>query len=224
MPFIDDLLKLLTIDEWLINVEYQAILKAAIRLYGRRNSTNKKRLFIKTDSWHLYYLPLFRLLYPSTLFLLLFRKPDEVLCSQQKKRGMHAVPGLISDSILRIHSNKTTIANFDGHMVKVLESYYASLNKFAQSDDLSFLANYDEGIEQIINKLASYINIHIDENYRKLIHERCLYNAKFPDQIFKLECSNKEVSADLKNAFILYTELEKIRSLQIFKINSDIEY
>jgi len=223
VSFIDDLLKLLTIDEWLINVEYQAILKAAIGLYGRRNSTNKKRLFIKTDSWHLYYLPLFRLLYPSTPFLLLFRKPDEVLYSQQKKRGMHAVPGLISDSILGIKSNKTNIANFDGHMIKVIESYYASLNKFTQNDDLSFLANYDEGIEQIINRLANYINIDIDENYRKLINERCLYNAKFPDQVFKVEYSNKETLSELTKAFILYTELETIRSLQILKINSNIE-
>ena len=136
---------------------------------------------------------------------------------------MHAVPGLISDSILGIQSNKTNIADFDGHMIKVLESYYASLIKIAQNDDLSFLANYDEGIEQIINRLANYINIDIDKNYRKLIHERCLYNAKFPDQIFKGEHSNKEVLSDLTKAFILYTELEKIRSLQILKINSNIE-
>lgn len=223
VPFIDDLLKLLTIDDWLINVEYQAILKAAIGLYGRSDNANKKRLFIKTDSWHLHYLPLFRLLYSSTLFLLLFRKPDDILRSQQKKRGMHAVPGLISDSILGIQSNKTNIANFDGHMIKVLESYYASLIKIAQNDDLSFLANYNEGIEQIINRLASHINIYIDENYRKLIHERCLYNAKFPDQVFKEEPSNKEALSDLTKAFILYTELENLRNLQILKINSNIE-
>ena len=223
VPFIDDLLKLLTIDEWLINVEYQGILKATIGLYGRRNDTNKKRLFIKTDSWHLYYLPLFRLLYPSTPFLLLFREPDDVLRSQQKKRGMHAVPGLISDNVLGIKSNKTNIANFDGHMIKVLESYYASLITITQNDILSFLVNYNEGIEQIINRLASYINIDIDENYRKLIHERCLYNAKFPDQVFKEESSNKEASSDLTKASMLYTELETLRNLQILKINSNIE-
>jgi hypothetical protein len=223
VPFIDDILKKLDIDEWLINTKYQAILKSAIGLYGRINSTNKKKLFIKTDSWHLYYLPLFRLLYPSTPLLLLFRRPDEVLYSQQKKRGMHAVPGVISDSILGILSNKSNIANFDGHMIKVLESYYASLIKFAQNDDLSFLANYNEGIEQIINRLASYINIDIDENHRKLIHERCLYNAKFPDQVFKEESPNKEALSDLAKAFILYTELESLRNLQILKINSNIE-
>ena len=223
VPFIDYLLKLLTIDEWLINVEYQAILKATIGLYARSDSTNKKRLFIKTDSWHLYYLPLFRLLYPSTPFLLLFREPDDVLRSQQKKRGMHAVPGLISDNVLGIKSNKTNIANFDGHMIKVLESYYASLITITQNDILSFLVNYNEGIEQIINRLASYINIDIDENYRKLIHERCLYNAKFPDQVFKEESSNKEASSDLTKASMLYTELETLRNLQILKINSNIE-
>ncbi|MHB8209708.1 hypothetical protein, partial [Mucilaginibacter sp.] len=101
------------------------------------------------------------------------------------------------------------IVNFDKHMIKVLESYYTSLIKVAQNDELAFLANYSEGIEQIINRLASYININIDGNYRKLIHERCLYNAKFPDQVFKEESSNKEALSDLTKAFILYTELEK---------------
>ena len=122
VPFIDDILKQLDIDEWLTNIEYQAILKAAIILYGRKFNINQKKLFIKTDSWHLYYLPLFRLLYPSTPFLLLFRKPDEVLRSQQKKRGMHAVPGLIANSILEITDNTSGIVNFDAHMIKVLES------------------------------------------------------------------------------------------------------
>lgn len=223
VPFVDDLLKMLTIDEWLINVKYQAILKAAIKLYGRRNNTNKKRLFIKTDSWHLHYLPLFRLLYPSTLFLLLFRKPDEVLYSQQKKRGMHAVPGLISDSVLGIEPNNINVANFDGHMIKVLESYYTLLNKFTQNDHLSLLVNYNEGIEQIIKSLMFYVDIEVDVNYRKLINERCLYNAKFPDQIFKAELLNEKVAPELNDAFALYNELETIRSLQISKINSNIE-
>ena len=217
VPFIDDILKQLNIDEWLTNTEYQAILKAAINLYGRRFNIKQEKLFIKTDSWHLYYLPLFRLLYPSTPFLLLFRNPEEVLHSQQKKRGMHAVPGLIANSILRIKDYTSDIVNFDIHLITVLESYFKSMIKIAQNDKLSYLANYNEGIEQIIIKVAGLINVEFNEKYRNLINERGRYNAKFPDQLFEEEHTKKEPLEALNNALGLYTELEKIRSLQVLK-------
>ena len=219
VPFIDDLLKQLDIDEWLTNTGFQKILKAAISLYGRRFNINQKKLFIKTDSWHLYYLLLFRLLYPATPFLLLFRKPDEVLYSQQKKRGMHAVPGLIKNSILGINDDTSHIANFDGHLIKVLESYYTSMIKIAQNDKLTYLVNYNEGIGQIINKIAKIINTDFEEHYEKLINERGRYNAKFPDQLFEKEPVKTEHSDALNKALTLYSELENIRSLQVSKIS-----
>jgi hypothetical protein len=211
VPFIDDILKQLTIDEWLINTEYKAILKAAINLYGRRFKVEQEKLFIKTDSWHLYYLPLFRLLYPSTPVLLLFRIPEEVLHSQQKKRGMHAVPGLIANNVLKITNNISGIVNFDRHLVTVLESYFKSMIKIAQNDKLSCLVNYNEGIEQIIIQIAELIGADFDQNYRNLINERSRYNAKFPDQPFEQETPEEEPSNALNKALGLYIKLEKIR-------------
>ena len=87
--------------------------------------------------------------------------------------------------------------------------------KIAQNDELTYLSNYNEGIEQIINSLAGFINIDFNENYRQLITERCRYNAKFPDQFFEEESTKKETSNALNKALGLYIELESIRSLQI---------
>lgn len=51
--------------------------------------------FIKLDSWHALALPLLRSLYPDTPWVFLYRDPVEVLVSQARQPGLHAVPGLI---------------------------------------------------------------------------------------------------------------------------------
>ena len=73
-------------------------LKAAISFYAPVKK-DRRRLFIKTDSWHVFFYKQIRNLYPATPFVLLYRRPDEVMRSQQKRRGMHAVPGLIESSL-----------------------------------------------------------------------------------------------------------------------------
>jgi len=223
VPFIDDLLKLLTIDEWLTNTDYQQILKATIAVYGQKTNQNQQLLFIKTDSWHLYYLPLFRLLYPAILFLFLYREPDDVLISQQKKRGMHAVPGLISNIILGIPTNTNEQLTLDNHMIGVLISYLSSFVTVVKTDNYSFLANYSEGIENIINNLAKLTGYKLDEDYCAKVNERCRYNAKYPDQPFINETTYRDLTNTSKLQS-LYMELENLRSLQISKTDSVADY
>jgi hypothetical protein len=214
VPFIDDLLKLLTIDEWLVNTGYQKILKAAISIYGQQTNYNQKRLLIKSDSWHIYYTSLFRLLYPNTPFLLLYREPNEVLQSQQKKRGMHAVPDLIPDEILGVTKGINEYVDLDTHIADVLKSYLSSFIKITPQDSNILLCNYNEGIENIIDNLAQFINMEIDESYRAKINERCRYNAKYPDQQFTSETIHYDI-AESSTLQLLYNELEELRNLQI---------
>ena len=54
VPFFDELLRLPyknSIDIKIIN----NYLSAAIKFYGRKRNENEKHIFIKTDSWHLYF-------------------------------------------------------------------------------------------------------------------------------------------------------------------------
>jgi len=213
VPFIDELLQLLTIDEWLVNTEYQQILKAAISIYGQKKNKKQKSLFIKTDSWHIYYLHLFRVLYPSVSFLFLYREPKAVLNSQYIKRGMHAIPGLIADHVLGIETNLSEYIDFDKHLINVLISYLFSFVNLIQTDANSFLANYSEGIENITSNVFQIIGEEIDELYRANINERCRYNAKYPDQPFVNDSLLRQTTDSTELKF-LYIELEELRMMK----------
>jgi hypothetical protein len=56
-------------------------LKAAIKLLGQERTGNEKLLFVKLDSWHIFYWKKLRELYPRVPFILLYRSPAEVVRS-----------------------------------------------------------------------------------------------------------------------------------------------
>src|SRR5437016_3848077 len=102
------------------------LLKAAIAFYAPVKNY-RKRLFIKTDSWHIFFYKQIRELYPQTPFILLYRRPDEVVRSQQKQKGMHAVPGLIEPALLGFDENEVQHMNLNEYIARVLEKYLEAL-------------------------------------------------------------------------------------------------
>ena len=75
VPFFDELLRLGYREKKDISSE----LKAAISFYSNRRNETQKRVYIKTDSWHIHFYQMFRELYPDTPFVFLYRNPAEVL-------------------------------------------------------------------------------------------------------------------------------------------------
>ncbi len=53
-----------------------------------------------------------RKLYPQTPFILLYRQPGEVIRSQQKRRGMQSIPGLLEPEIFGFTKNEIAICWF----------------------------------------------------------------------------------------------------------------
>lgn len=216
VPFIDELLRLSDSDQWPGELDRKATLKAAFDFYGQNRNGRKKRLFVKTDCWHIYFLPLLRQLYPSTPFILLYRRPDEVIRSQQKKRGIQAVPGLVSDHILGIKTVKS--ADLDQHMASVIESFLLSFIKIAEEDKFSLLVNYSEGIEQLMNRICRFAGIEQSEDDLIRIRQRSHYDAKYPDQAFTEEVITDPVPAYLQKGFALYEQLEEKRRKKLLKL------
>lgn len=209
VPFIDELLRLSDNNSWPEQLDSKAIIRAAFDLYGQNRNGKKTHLFVKTDSWHIYFLPLLRELYPSTPFVLLYRRPDEVIRSQQKKRGMHAIPGLVENHILGI--TEPSVFDLDKHMASLIESFLRSFLQVVQTDGLTLLVNYNEGLESIVTQIAELTGITLDENDLAEVRQRGKYDAKDPDKIFAEETLTAAVPAYLQPSFMLYDELEKIK-------------
>jgi Sulfotransferase family len=209
VPFIDELLRhgfrTNTMNETL------PIVKAAIDLYGARRIAGQQRLFIKTDSWHIHFYTELRALYPHTPFILLYRKPDEVLRSQQKKRGMQSVPGMIEPGVFGFDSTVLQQTNLDHYMASVIESYLIAFSKIQKEDRNTLLINYNEGGIAAIEKIAPITHFSIGETYRQQMELRSGYHAKNPNEQFQEEPTPVKTPAYLHSSIDHYSQLEKIR-------------
>jgi hypothetical protein len=209
VPFFDELLR------WgNKNNEMQAalpLLNAAINLYGAKRNGESTRLFIKTDSWHVHFYKQLRELYPQTPFILLYRKPDEVIRSQQKKRGMQSIPGLLEPEIFGFNKNEILKPGLDEYMARVIEYYLQAFVQILNTDKLALPVNYNEGALAIVKKVAAFTGITISEKEIAAMRQRSTFHAKYPEQIFAEAPIQESPPAYLNRSFALYKELEKIR-------------
>ncbi len=188
------------------------LLKAAIALVASKPTDDCSNLFVKVDSWHVHFYKELRELYPRVPFILLYRRPDEVIRSQQKKRGMQAIPGLIEPEIFGFDKNQIHQQSFDEYMAKVIESYLQAFIKILEDDEFSMAVNYNEGAINIVKKITKYCGISIHEKEMELMNQRMGFHGKYPEQFFSEPPLNVPAPPYLDKAFELYHELEKIKN------------
>jgi hypothetical protein len=70
-----------------------ALLRAMIGALGRNRTGADGHYVVKLDSWHTFALPLFRLAFPETPWVFLYREPVEILVSHSRMPGSQTVPG-----------------------------------------------------------------------------------------------------------------------------------
>jgi len=219
VPVFDDILRLRFKEPDIDETEINKLFVAALKLYGQGDNLNEpaekksKRVFIKTDSWHLFFYPQFRQLFPFVPFIFMYRAPDEVFSSHRKQAGMHSVQGLIEPEIFGMKPSDIAEIMPDDYLAAVLENYLSRSIEIVTDDKLSLLINYNEGPMEIIKKIAAFVNIKISESDRQKMHERSRYHSKKPDEPFN-EFDVKTAPLCLTKAVALYNELERKRQLQ----------
>jgi hypothetical protein len=72
------------------------LLRAMVSALGRDRATGG-RYIVKLDSWHALALPLFRLAFPDTPWVFLYRDPVEIMVSHGRSRGWQTVQGAMGD-------------------------------------------------------------------------------------------------------------------------------
>jgi hypothetical protein len=213
VPFFDELLRLsyqqpaieaAVADEWL---------SAAIKFYGQTRTEKEQHLFIKTDCWHIFFYERLRKMFPGVPFVLLYRSPAEVLLSQQKRRGMQAVPGIVEPELMGINKQETDTANFDAYFSTVMEKILAKFYEVQQQDPLSLLVNYKEGIITIVQKVAAAAGISLTDELVKKMENRSRYHAKYPEQVFAGDQQPEAGPGYLEKAIEWYELLEAQRAI-----------
>jgi hypothetical protein len=141
----------------------------------------------------------------------LYRKPDEVVQSQQKKRGMQAIPNLIEANVFGFNKEEISTMPLDEYMGKVIESYLEKFYAILQKDKNCFALNYHAGAMEMINTIATKIALHITKEEYAAMEQRAGFHAKFPNQVFSEEKRIESIPSYLKKSFELYERIEEIR-------------
>lgn len=221
VPFFDELLRLhyqlpglpvSVADEWLA---------AALTFYGQQRSGTEQHLFIKTDCWHIFSYERLRKLYPAVPVILLYRSPDEVLRSQQKKRGMQAVPDVIEPEVMGINKEDIRYHDFDHYFCMVMEKILEQFVRVLEKDPLAIPVNYKEGILPIVKKIATHTCIEIADDLLQQMEDRSRYHAKFPEQAFEGDDLPEYYPEYLKTSMNWYQRLEERREL-LFQSVDDV--
>ncbi|MCC6279863.1 MAG: aspartyl/asparaginyl beta-hydroxylase domain-containing protein [Saprospiraceae bacterium] len=181
---------------------------AAIRLMGRKRTGAERYLFVKTDSWHVFFYPEIRRLFPETPIILLYRDPGEVLRSQRKLRGIQSFPSNLEPGITGIANDAFAAHDFDGYFAALLERIMARFADIARTDPRAVLVNYQEGPMGMVRKLEKATGIRFAENIMDAMDRRRLFHAKRPFEPFEREKDNLPEPELLAEVYRRYEALE----------------
>lgn len=190
-PLLDEILRAPLQDKNLTEAETEKWFKAALKTMGQQRKSQYQQLFIKLDSWHIHFYPLLRKWFPDTPFYFLTRKPDAIIVSHYKKRGMHAIPGFIEADLLKVKLREEHYSDFNFFTAEVLAAYYRELHNLVQeSNPLNHFYDYSWGMENLLSHFfASIGKKNANENEMR---KRLSFHSKYPDQPF-----NEEVKIEI---------------------------
>jgi hypothetical protein len=210
VPFFDDLLRLPYQHKDFDAKTSSRLLTVAMKYYGQKRTGQEEHLFVKTDSWHMFFYEQLRQLYPNTPFVLMYRNPNEVFSSLKRMAGLQAVPGLIEPAIFGFGADEEVPQAQDLYIAQVLERYLQQYLKIIANDSKFLLLNYSEGPMPMIKKIAAFTHTDLSPQDMATMEERSRYHSKKPDAVFS-EPDAAPIPQCLHKAIELYDELEKIR-------------
>jgi hypothetical protein len=209
MPLLDQILRLPYREPaiTLSSEERDAALKAVIRLMGSQRTGHETRFFIKLDSWHLLFYDIFRRLYPTVPFILLFRSPDAVIRSHQKRRGMQAVPGLIEPELFGFDPAVSQHMNLDHYTAAVLERYFQTMLAIREVDEHVYPLPYQDNGVAMLDQLTTMGMMEASPAELAAMAQRSMYHSKYPDQPFQQDVPQDIPSLYMEMVRHLYEQL-----------------
>ncbi|WP_315819684.1 hypothetical protein [Paraflavitalea speifideaquila] len=210
-PFLDELLRLPFQNKNVDGALLSRVFPAALQLYGQKRKGIEKHLFIKADSWHLCFYQQLRALYPTVPFILLYRKPGEVIHSQRRQRGMQSVQHVVEPEIFGFDRQVIDQYSLDEYMALVLERYFTIMLAISSVDAHSLLVNYNEPILDTMQKIAGMTGIILGEKELQQMEERSRFHAKYPNQVFQEPLDQEPMPDNLLPVMDLYDQVEARR-------------
>jgi hypothetical protein len=189
----------------------EEIVKAVVRLLGKKRFGNETNFFVKLDSWHILIYEKLRLLYPNTPFIFTFRQPDEVIRSQMNSMGIIVPHELLLAQKLDFEFPQILMVEPHIHIAKVLEKYFEDYLKIIETDKNTLFLDYKNGALLNFAETEKFLRLSIDEATKQKISERSKFHSKNPNAVFEEANLKDELPEYQQKSYNLYKEvLEKL--------------
>lgn len=182
-PLLDEILRMQEQDSAITAEQQELWFKSAIALMGQKRKPGYEQLFIKLDSWHIHFYSLLRKWYPDTPFFFLSREPNAVIASHHKRRGIHAVPGMVHSAILKVNLQEKHNQDFNLFTAEVLANYYKALAEIISGNHpKNTFFDYGWGMDQLLKQFFKALTV-ADAVDEKML-TRLNFHSKSPGEKF----------------------------------------
>lgn len=169
------------------------LLRAVVGALGRRRIDAAGAYVVKLDSWHTFALPLFRLAFPDTPWIFLYREPVEILVSHVRMAGMQTVPGAMGFDPYGIERGDE-LPHGDYAACALGRTAEAVVEHFGLGGGL--LVNYAELPGAMEARILPHFGIRPDAAGRAAMADASRRDAKAPTESFTRDTEEKQRAAD----------------------------
>lgn len=201
--------EILQMDEALLpdGISKERFFKATLTFLGQKR-LGQEQLFIKLDSWHIHKYNLLRRWFSDTPFYFLSREPKAIIKSHEKRRGIHMIPGYLSEKANPVRVTERHYREFSLFTADVLCSFYKGLiNIRLQDNPLDRFYDYAWGMIGLLADFDVHVGTRLSESKAAL--DRLHKHSKYPDQVFA-ELKEEEDSALYEHCLSVYSQYEEL--------------
>jgi hypothetical protein len=185
------------------------IVKAIIKLLGKKRFGRETGFFVKLDSWHILIYEKLRRLYPHTPFIFTFRRPDEVLRSQMNSMGIMVPHELLLAQKLDFEFPQILMLEPHIHIAEVLEKYFEDYLKIIETDKNTLFLDYKNGALPNLAETEEFLRLSIDDATKQKMFERSKFHSKNPKAGFNEAKLNDELPEYQQKSYNLYKEVSE---------------
>lgn len=201
----------------LSRTRHVAWLRAVVAALGRTRRPGERRLVLKLDAWSTPALPLLREAFPGVPWVFVYREPLEVLVSQMRRRGLHAIPGAIEPELFGFEPDEPSRTSPEVHVARVLAAICRAALEAEGAGGI--FVSYDELPLAVESRVAPHFGMDPDAAARAEMARLAGMDAKSPMMPFTPDRDEKRraVSPELHKAAAewlepLYLRLEARRT------------
>jgi hypothetical protein len=171
----------------------RALLRGLLSALGQPRRDGDRRLFVKTDCWHVCHIDRILPAFPGVPWIFLYRDPVEVLVSQARTPALYLVPG----SLIRhgVYPPEHLLAKPLEHGAWVLSRVLRGAAEAVGRHPGGLLVNYGELPEALETRVAEHFALNLGRAEIEALRAVSARDSKRPYQSFQTDSAAKHAGA-----------------------------